>query len=380
MRFTRLKLKNWRNFKHVDVCLQERVFIMGPNASGKSNLLDVFRFLRDVAQEQGGLKYAVDQIRGGFSAIRSLHATKDPTVGIEVHLGVDDDASQWVYALELGAKKGNVEIKSERVAHRSKQIFSRPSDADERDPKRLTQTHLEQVNENEKFRPLVETLASVDYIHLVPQLLREPGRYKFVSRDPFGGDFLQQIARTAKRRRDARLRRINRALKSALPRFEDLQFEQDKITGQPHLKVKYKHWRSEGVWQREDRFSDGTLRLIGLLWVLTEGNAPLLLEEPELSLHSGVVRGIPRIMATVAATDGRQVLVSTHSEELLDDTGIAPNEVLLLIPSEHESKVCLASDDPELVAAAETGASLGSFLVAKTRPEGAEQLGSAWSA
>jgi len=54
MVITRIKLKNWRNFKQVDVDLRERVFVIGPNASGKSNLLDALRFLRDVAKPKGG--------------------------------------------------------------------------------------------------------------------------------------------------------------------------------------------------------------------------------------------------------------------------------------------------------------------------------------
>ncbi|MGH7873507.1 MAG: ATP-binding protein, partial [Candidatus Binatia bacterium] len=42
-RFARLYLENWRNFQRADLELQRRVFLVGPNASGKSNLLDVFR-------------------------------------------------------------------------------------------------------------------------------------------------------------------------------------------------------------------------------------------------------------------------------------------------------------------------------------------------
>ena len=54
MLISKLKLQNWRNFRKMEVALRERVFVIGPNASGKSNLLDVFRFLRDVAQPNGG--------------------------------------------------------------------------------------------------------------------------------------------------------------------------------------------------------------------------------------------------------------------------------------------------------------------------------------
>ena len=54
MRIDHLSLMNWRNFKSVDVSLGNRLFVVGPNASGKSNLLDALRFLRDVATDGGG--------------------------------------------------------------------------------------------------------------------------------------------------------------------------------------------------------------------------------------------------------------------------------------------------------------------------------------
>jgi len=71
MRFSKLHLENWRNFTRVDISLQQRMFLIGPNASGKSNLLDVFRFLRDLVRVGGGLEKAVAD-RGGISHIRSL--------------------------------------------------------------------------------------------------------------------------------------------------------------------------------------------------------------------------------------------------------------------------------------------------------------------
>lgn len=96
MHFTRLKLKNWRNFRQVDLVLGERLFITGPNASGKSNLLDAFRFLRDIAKSGGGLQEAV-ALRGGLTKLRCLAARQDPLVEIEVELkdGQAEDATHW---------------------------------------------------------------------------------------------------------------------------------------------------------------------------------------------------------------------------------------------------------------------------------------------
>ena len=123
--------------------------------------------------------------------------------------------------------------------------------------------------------------------------MREPDRSVGKVRDPFGGDFLEQLARTPKKTLDARLRRIASVLRVAVPQLEELVLERDQASGVPHLKGLYKHWRPNAGWQTEEHVSDGTLRLLGLLWVFLDGAAPLLLEEPELSLHTAVVRHIP---------------------------------------------------------------------------------------
>lgn len=60
MYISRVKLYNWKNFRECDVRLSERCFVVGANATGKSNFLDVFRFLRDVVKEGGGLQAAVN--------------------------------------------------------------------------------------------------------------------------------------------------------------------------------------------------------------------------------------------------------------------------------------------------------------------------------
>ena len=71
-----LRVKNWRNFQRVSVALRERQFIVGANASGKSHLLDVFRFLRDIAKtEGGGLQKAVKD-RGGVSRFVASGTTR----------------------------------------------------------------------------------------------------------------------------------------------------------------------------------------------------------------------------------------------------------------------------------------------------------------
>ncbi|HVL69628.1 MAG TPA: AAA family ATPase [Vicinamibacterales bacterium] len=370
----RLRLENWRNFLRVDVVLQNRVFIVGPNASGKSNLLDALRFLRDIADPQGGLQRAV-HARRGVSQIRSLHARRRPYVVIDVLIEID--RSEWNYRLEFTQDNlRRATVSREVVTCGSTPVVERPDRDDAGDPSRLSQTYLEQVNANKPFREIAEFLSQIRYLHLVPQLIREPDRSVGRSSDPYGGDFLEQLARTQRVNRrvyESRMRRIADALRIAMPQLKELRLAKDD-RGVAHLQFLYEHWRPNAGWQTEDQFSDGTLRLLGLLWVLLDGAAPLLLEEPELSLHEAVVSQIPRIMARVARKQGRQTIVSTHSAQLLSDEGIDPAEVLVLEPTAEGTEVTVAVSDDQIRSLLAAGLSMADAVIPRTAPRHALQL------
>lgn len=373
MRFTRIHLDNWRNFRAVDVALEQRVFLVGPNAAGKSNFLDSIKFLRDVAAVGGGLQVAVER-RGGVSRVRSLAARAQTDIGISVEVSSNGEGVPWRYELEFGHdRKRRAFLKVETVWRNGRRIHHRPDKADQRDPERRTQTSLEQVNANQRFRELAEFFASVQYLHIVPQLIREPERSVGRRNDPFGGDFLDQVASTTKKTRDARLRRILRAARVAVPQLEELRLEPD-TQGAWHLRGKYQHWRAQGAWQTEQELSDGTLRLFGLLWAALNEGGPLLLEEPELSLHPEVVRRIPQMFARIQGRLGRQIILSTHSSDLLADPGIGIDEVLLLEPQSEGTLVRPAAaffEIPELLAG---GLTLAEAVLPRTRPKDVEQL------
>lgn len=380
---TRIQLKNWRNFREADVTLAPRTYLIGANAAGKSNFLDVFRFLRTVAQaEGGGLQKAIKD-RGGLTKLRSLHARRDTEVliRVEVSESADDVSPTWQY--ELGFKsegKGaqRVLITREVVWKNGVPLRQRPEGADAEDAMRLTQTHLEQINNNAEFRELGDLFASTTYLHLVPQLLKFSDEIsgRMIESDPFGQGLLQRIARTPAKTREARLKRINAALAQAVPQFSQLAFQQDEFTGMPHLVARFNHWREHGALQREDQLSDGTLRLIGLLWALQEGDGLLLLEEPELSLNDAIVDHIPlmvdRVLRDRKRKGTRQVLITTHSDNLVGQVD-DPKSICLLIPT--DTGTTIREPDNDEVAAMNAGLNAAEVLLPKTRPTGLDQLG-----
>lgn len=378
---SRLKLQNWRNFQRVeDIPLQQRQFMVGPNASGKSNLLDVFRFLRDIAKsEGGGLQKAVSD-RGGVSKIRCLAARRDPEIVIDISLSNDPEEDPiWRYAIGLKQETRGYRqpiLSFEKIWKDNVPILERPNLEDDKDPERLKQTYLEQVNTNLEFREIARFLDTISYIHLVPQLLRYAENFQSsaLESDPFGQGFLVRVAKSSQRTQKSRLSKIEQALKIAVPQLQQLKFERDDDSGKPHLAALYSHWRPKAGWQREDQFSDGTLRLIGLLWALLESDSLLLLEEPELSLNSGIVSKLAPLIYRMQRQRKRQVLISTHSEALLSDNGIDGREVLLLTPGTEGTSIHVAGNMDDIKTLLETGLSVGEVVLPKSIPSRIEQL------
>jgi predicted ATPase len=381
---SKIELKNWRNFENVEVDLTDRVFVVGPNAAGKSNFLDVFKFLRDIALPRGGLQEAINQ-RGGIPKIRCLSARRETEVGITVELK-NPGAEIFLWRYSIGIKleqRGTREpyLVHERVWRDGNQepILDRPNEDDKVDSKRKTQTYLEQVSANQSFREIADFFQQINYLHLVPQLIKYPDAFggKKLVGDPFGIDFLVSVAKATPKVREIRLRKIQRALTQVVPQFRQLEYKPDEATGVPHLQVKFDHWRGFPSNQREDQFSDGTLRLIGLLWSLLSGDALLLLEEPELSLHTGIVAQLAPLIHRLQKTKAgkRQIILSTHSDALLSNPSIDASEVLMLIPDKNgNTQVLPASSDEQISDLLGGGMNIAEAIMPRTRTRDTHQL------
>lgn len=137
-----------------------------------------------------------------MSRIRSLSARRYPEVKLQVAIGVPGEHPVWEYQLAFTQDNRQVpRVARERVTHEGRKLLERPDGEDKADPERLTQTYLEQVNVNREYRGLADFLSSIGYLHIVPQLVREPDRSVGRRNDPYGGDFLEQLASVQERTR-----------------------------------------------------------------------------------------------------------------------------------------------------------------------------------
>lgn len=382
---SKIKLTNWRNFQHAEVVLTNRIFIVGANASGKSNFLDVIRFTRDIVKQSGGLQYAVEQ-RGGVSKIRSLSARKQSQVEIEIHLSENENSEKplWKYFLSFKHSGGGIvanqaSIIEEKVfsGEKDRWLLTRKESDKNEDDETLRFTYLEQPNSNAEFRDIYFFFQKVQYLHIIPQLIRDAASYVLASNkeDFYGRNLLDRIAITPGNTRNSYLRKINEVLQIAVPQLKNINFVKDE-KGVPHLEAVYEHWRAKGAKQQESQFSDGTLRLIGFMWALLDGQETILLEEPELYLHSAIIKQLPEFIYKFQRRRGRvrQVIISTHSYDLLSSEGIGGEETIVLMPAKEGTEIKTAKDNPEVKKYLDAGFSMAEAVIPAVAPKNIQQL------
>lgn len=384
MIISKIELFNWKNFDRCEVGVQERCFVVGANAAGKSNFIDALRFLRDVAKQGGGLQTAV-RVRGGITKIRCLAAREQSNVKLAIELSESDSRELcWHYELNFkhtggGIRENQVKIVSEKVfsGREQRYVLDRSAETLGEDEETLKYTYLEQPNANKDFRVIQQFLQNVEYLNVVPQMVRESASssYSGDKEDYYGRNFLKRLALLNDNTRRSYFRKINEFLKLAVPQLEELSFVKDEI-GVPHLEARYVHWRTRGSKQQEMQFSDGTLRLIGFLFALIDSNGVLLLEEPEINLHPGIVAQFPEFIAKIQRVKkgGRQVFITTHSYDILSNEGIAPEEVLLLTNSPEGTEVEVLSNVEKAKNILAAGFSMADVVMPLTKPWSIESM------
>lgn len=123
MKIERLKVSNFKSFKQLDCKLSDFNVVIGPNASGKSNFVSIFKFLRDISKE--GLINAIS-LQGGAEYIFNINSARDEPLRIEVQVDsgvgigfsqptVKQESSIYlsnpIYKLDLQFYKSNPKLK-----------------------------------------------------------------------------------------------------------------------------------------------------------------------------------------------------------------------------------------------------------------------------
>ena len=364
MKLTHIAITNWRNFAHIEFDLSSRLFVVGPNSSGKTNLLGALRFLGDIGRR--GLVAASEDLGGPDRYFRS---GADSAAFIATF---NDTQNSAEFALFL------------RLMSTDSESMKRGSDADQTlafpmtDPltgepndryldvhQTITAGGKKPAGEGESFpiedeeaqRTRVrQTLAGIRYIHPNPKkMLERSDRY-----DPdHGTGFFQYVGRFSDQQLDAVVDRIRPIMASVVPKVPNLSYQRMGLGTELVFYSDTPVHGASGVYSHE-QFSEGTLRLLGMLFdlaTLPRDTSVVLIEEPETFLQASVVRSLPSLLAEVAMNRDVQMVISTHSPELIDSELVLPSQVLMLRSENGETTGELLSEstDPRIKAVVSAG-------------------------
>ena len=364
MKLTHIAITNWRNFAHIEFDLSSRLFVVGPNSSGKTNLLGALRFLGDIGRR--GLVAASEDLGGPD---RYFHSGADSAAFVATF---NDTQNSTEFALFLRLMSAGP--KSTKRSSDADQTFAFPmTDPLTGEPndryldvhQTITAGGKKPTDEGESFpvedeeaqRTRVrQTLAGIRYIHPNPKkMLERSDRY-----DPdHGTGFFQHAGRFSDQQLDAVVDRIRPIMASVVPEVPNLSYQRMGLGTEVVFYSDTPVRGASGVYSHE-QFSEGTLRLLGMLFdlaTLPRDTSVVLIEEPETFLQASVVRSLPSLLAEVAMNRDVQMVISTHSPELIDSELVLPSQVLMLRSENGETtgELLSESNDPRIKAVVSAG-------------------------
>jgi predicted ATPase len=307
---TRVRLRNYKSIESCDVELGPLTLLVGPNGSGKSNFLDALQFVADALNTN--LENAFRE-RGGFGSVSRFGDRE-----FEIEITVGSAEASWGYGLVLAPLRDG--------GHRvTRETWSRPNGEGVQLQSELhSRLWLPNADVESSDLPLVEALSGFRSFSPIPEQMRDISRLDLGDRLLRDGSNAPNVI--------ARLTAEDPAAKQLVEEYLRLVVEGTAgVESRPISSWRalfFKQETEDGQTREFDALSmsDGTLHALGVLIALFEGTETVGIEEPESGLH-------PAAAAVLmdALRDGahrRQVIVTTHSPDLLDVPGLEPSEVL----------------------------------------------------
>lgn len=343
----RVRIRGYKSIAFCDVTLEPLTILVGRNASGKSNFLDALAFLRDVVVK--GVHEAV-KLHGGRDAVL-CQLTNSSFISLEIEAGYqpqgEDEPWTGCLTVEIALPdKAQPRIVRERVRLESAKAirgtgYTVESGRVTWDGDSFVHPVNEWLNQDKvllgmygttPFLELRECVESIEAYNFNPEAIRRPQKPTpgwFLERD---GSNLASVIETTREIEDWAIERAGRYLLAVTKTasfsgvvrsggYETLRFRvpvgAEGLTAQMELPAA--------------SMSDGTLRAFAALvaafqMALPHGYPSLVaIEEPETSLHPAAMRAL--VDALDEATLRTQILLTTHSADMLDNPTIKPENV-----------------------------------------------------
>lgn len=310
----KLTIKNFKSIREQTLALGSLNVFIGGNGAGKSNLIQVFRFLREIVNQNLA---GYTEIKGGADTLLYFGRKRSPQMSFRLEFGEGDTAN--AYSVRLQGTEDDRLIIAEEVAyyHDRKRYPTKPYDLpvssvtkesklkgaghictkqvmSDLDSYRVYHFHdtsdtagvkgTVELEDNRVLRPQAENLAA--FLYWMQE--KQPDHFENIQ------DTVRQIA----------------------PFFEEFRLAPSKLN-ESKIRLEWKEKGSDAYFNASS-LSDGTLRFICLATLLLQPQLPavVLLDEPELGLHPAAVTLLADLLASAATRT--QVIVATQSVTLVN--------------------------------------------------------------
>jgi len=351
----RIVIQNYKSIARCDLALGPFTLLVGPNGAGKSNFLDALGLISDSLQST--LEYGL-RLRGGIKEVRRKSLGHPTHFGLSLWLTLPDLGPAH-YAFRIGASSEGGFVVQREMA----EIPRRNSYFETRDGRLVRKSenllpnvlgnslYLTAVSGNEAFYPLFRSLSTMGFYNINPAIIREPQSHDSGTLLHRDGSNLAGVLKRMREKDGPALERVKDYLRQICPGIQDVDYL--SLGPKETLEFKQDMQGARHPWRfYASNTSDGTLRALGVLAALfqslngTGTYAPLIgIEEPEVAIHPGAAAVL--LDALLEASRRSQVVVTTHSPELLDHRSIEPENIVSVDIEDGET--LLAPCDPASV-------------------------------
>jgi len=389
MQIKKIKVSNFKSFEEEEIELGRFNVLIGANASGKSNFINIFQFFKDIVDN--GLDNAIS-MQGGVDYIKNINIGASKNLSIELYIDSKDESIRYgvfkagkknigiyIYELkykfgikfytttrgykvekeqmvancdfiEIGRKKNKIE-KEERVGdgkitlirNKSKLKFELTSEdvqikKEDVIPPFFSKRGVfqERLSANELFleKPVFLVPLSFEIIGFFnrisiydfdPRLSKKAALITGMTELEPDGSNLAIVLKNILDRKK-NASRISTLINDLLPFIEDITVEK---LADKSLLTSLKEVYSEKKFFPAPLMSDGTINITALIIALYFEEKPLIIiEEPERNIHPHLISKVVDMMKDVSERFGKQIIVTTHNPEMVKYAGI---ENILLV-------------------------------------------------
>jgi len=399
MSIRRIEVKNFKSFKELKIDLGKFNVIIGANASGKSNFVHIFEFLRDITSS--GLDNAVS-MQAGVEYLRNMNIGASEPLSIKV---VSDQEFRWgletkvgligiktyeviyEFALRFNKRGSGFRIAKDRLDQRCRFIKLERKEREIKEKEILGDGEILISRSNGRvkidlnippnvplkkediFPPFLQEeklpehklLLETPYFFIPPLegIFSEISIYDFDPKLPKkatpitgkaeleeDGINLPIILKNITENRERRRKLLN-LVKDVLPFVENLDVE--KFADKSLLfKLKESYFKTQ--YLPASLISDGTINMTALIVALYFEKKPfVIIKEPERHIHPYLISKVVEMMRDVSQTQEKQIVVTTHNSEFVKYAGL---ENILLVSRNEDgfSTVSRPADKEEVKA------------------------------